>query len=244
VGIENPMVVLNSTDGITSDPRVRQALNMAIDRVALADQLFGGYAEPSRCQPVAPQALGYNDSLEPYPYDPDAASALIQEAGVEGETVSFVTSDVFTKGREMSEVIASYWREIGLDVDMDLPDFDTYLEHLYAKGPDHPAAVYVSSSTDLLEAAAASRQLTTEGIQSAYSNPEVDGLYEQALETVDSDERDATYSEALSIACEDAALVNLLHVEDIYGTSERLQWEPRFDGAVYGPLFHDMSVSE
>ncbi|MEM6832038.1 MAG: ABC transporter substrate-binding protein [Pseudomonadota bacterium] len=62
------------------DPRVRRALNMAIDREAVIDVFLGGIPDvPS--QPALDMAFGYNETLAPLPYDPVAAKALLAEAG-------------------------------------------------------------------------------------------------------------------------------------------------------------------
>jgi len=240
VGIENPMVILNTAAGLTQDPAVREAMNLAVDKDALAEQLFGGYAEVSRCQPTSPTALGYAPDLEPYPYDPERARQLIEDAGAAGERVDLVTSDVFTNGRELAQAIAAYWTDAGLDVEVHVPEFNSYVEDLYAKGAERPAAVYVSSSTDLMDAGAVARQLTTDGIQSAYSNPEVDQLFAEALNTEEPDARARLYQEAVAIACDDAALLNLLNPQDLYGLSERLEWQPRYDSALF---FEDMKLA-
>jgi peptide/nickel transport system substrate-binding protein len=49
------------------------------------------------------------------------------------------------------------------------------------------------------------------------------------------------YHKAIQIAHDEAALVPLVNLEDIYGLSERLQWEPRLDGKM---LAYEMSLAE
>lgn len=67
-------------DGPISDVRVRQALNYAVDKDAIAQVLFGGHT-PTAGQPVPRNAPGYDPNIKPYPYDPDRARALLAEAG-------------------------------------------------------------------------------------------------------------------------------------------------------------------
>ena len=62
------------------DVRVRQALNYAVNKEAYIEAFFGGYAQPAS-QPTIAGVFGYNESLAPYPYDPDRARALLAEAG-------------------------------------------------------------------------------------------------------------------------------------------------------------------
>lgn len=232
-GIENPMVILNTMAGITSDVRVRRALNLAVDKRALAAQLFRGFAQVSRCQPVAPASIGYDRTLAPYAYDPAQARRLLSAAGATGKTITLVTSNVFTKAREIAQVLDAYWTAVGMRVDVRIPEFNTYLDALYAKGANHPDAVYVSSSTDLLDASAAERQLSSSGNQSVYRNPQVDALFRRAQAEPSIQKRAALYKQLLRRACQDAALVNLLHPLDLYGASSRLVWQARFDGRVY-----------
>jgi peptide/nickel transport system substrate-binding protein len=232
VGFENPTVVLNTGFGITKNVNVRKALNLAIDKNAIAKSLFGGYAAVSNCQPLSPSSFGYNTSLKPYPYDPNQARSLLKAAGADGKTITLISSDVFTNGPQLAQVIASYWTAVGLKVNMQVPQFNDYLKDLFAKGADHPDAVYVSTSSDLLDASSASRQLTSSGVQSAYSNPAVDRLFTQAEGTADQTKRKSLYASALKTACNDAALINLITPKDIYGTSKNLQWTPRFDGSL------------
>ena len=67
-------------DNPLADARVRQALNMAVDRQSIVDILMGGRTVVAG-QPATTSAFGYNPSIAPYPYDPVAAKALIAEAG-------------------------------------------------------------------------------------------------------------------------------------------------------------------
>ena len=67
-------------DGPTHDVRVRRALNMAVDRQRIIDQLLGGTTVPTG-QPAPKLVLGYDPAIKPYPFDPAAAKKLLAEAG-------------------------------------------------------------------------------------------------------------------------------------------------------------------
>ncbi|MFL2770001.1 MAG: ABC transporter substrate-binding protein [Rhodospirillaceae bacterium] len=62
------------------DVRVRRAMNYAIDRETFIKILLSG-TTTAPSQPVTPDAFGFNPDLEPYPYDPERAKALLAEAG-------------------------------------------------------------------------------------------------------------------------------------------------------------------
>ena len=64
--------------------RVRQAANYAINKEAIVNDVLEGTAAVAAGPTPPAFAWAYNESLEPYPYDPDKARALLAEAGAEG----------------------------------------------------------------------------------------------------------------------------------------------------------------
>src|SRR6185436_9526726 len=112
-------------EGITADENVRKALNLAVDKEAIAKQVYGGFAHVVNSQLLAPSILGHNSDLEPFAYDPDEAKRLIEEAGVAGETITLVgeSSGRWLNDRELVEAIAGFWTEAGLEVDLQTPEF-------------------------------------------------------------------------------------------------------------------------
>jgi peptide/nickel transport system substrate-binding protein len=238
-GVENPIMILNATGGVTEDPRVRQAMNYAVDKEALADDLFEGYASVAQCQIMSPQIEGYNDSLEGYPYDPEQAQELLAEAGAEGASVQIVgTSGRWLKDRETVETVAAYLNEVGLQAQPEIFEFDEYLNRLF--GEVRPDSVYVTSSNELFDA---DRQLSAyyqlDGVGDSNEDEELDGWVDQAREETDPEARQELYDQATQKACDEAYFLFLLHIEDIYGMSEDLDWQPRVDAKM---LVKDMQL--
>ncbi|HEY3484835.1 MAG TPA: ABC transporter substrate-binding protein, partial [Ilumatobacteraceae bacterium] len=241
-GQENPIIILDVDDGITADPNVRRALNLAVDKAAIAEQVYGGYAQVVNSQLLAPSILGHNDSLEPFPYDPDEAARLIEEAGVAGQTITLVgeSSGRWLNDRELVEAIAGYWTDAGLEVDLQTPEFGAYLDILFDR-ENRQDAIFVSSSNDILDP---SRQLNTyyasTGIGSSNSNEELEALVQEGQATLDQDARDGIYQEAVAIAADGAYFTFLVSNEDLYGLSERLEFTPRVDSKL---LVKEMAVT-
>jgi peptide/nickel transport system substrate-binding protein len=69
-----------------ADRRVRQAMTMLIDRDRLIDEVMLGYAATAT-GPFNPGGKQFNPEVEPWPYDPERAMALLVEAGFEERTV-------------------------------------------------------------------------------------------------------------------------------------------------------------
>lgn len=241
-GQEHPIVILDADDGITADPDVRLALNLAVDKDAIAETVYGGFAEVDAGQLLSPSIVGYNDELEPYPYDPDQARQMLEDAGVAGETITLIgeSSGRWLNDRELVEAIASYWTDAGLTVDLQMPGFDEYLDVLFDT-ENREDAIYVSSSNDLLDA---DRQLATyyhaDGIGASNSDQELADLVDRARTELDPEAREPIYHEALQLAYDQAYFVWLVNNEDIYGLSERMEWTPRVDAKL---LVKEMSVT-
>ncbi len=229
-GLEHPVMILNSFDGVTSDVRVRQAMNYAIDKQALADNLFGGFAAVDDCQILSPSFFGYNPDLKPYAYDLEKAKSLIADAGAEGAQIDIVgEAGRWLKDREVIEAVANYWSEAGLKPNVQIFEFDEYLNRLFDRDTRAPA-IFVSSSNELLDA---SRQLSAfyaiDGNGASNKDEEMDSLITQARTETDEGKRESLYQDAVKRACDNAYFAFLLNNEDIYGMSKRLDWTPRVD---------------
>ncbi len=99
----------------TENKLVRQAMNYAVDRQGIVDGLFDGFARLSTGF-VTPGNLGFDASIEPYPYDPDKARELLKEAGFEnGFEIGFSCPiGAYTNFEEVCEAIAAQLEEVGI----------------------------------------------------------------------------------------------------------------------------------
>lgn len=241
-GLETSVLILSTENPATKDPRVRLALNLAVDRQALADSLFVGRATPTRGQLVNPRAFGYNAALEPYPYDPEAARALLKEAGAAGATVVLVgESGRWLKDREMIEAVGAYWSEIGIKPDIRIEEFSQWLTQFFDQA-QRPDSIFVVSSDELLDADRPMTVALESGV-SAASNGDLDMKAKiiAARTETDVEKRKALYAEIAATARDGAYLLPLLNHQDIYGLSERLKWTPRTDGKLF---VKEMTVTE
>jgi len=102
-----------------ADPRVRQALNYAVDKAPIVAVLLGGHTRIAG-QPAPHYAHGYNPNVHPYEYDPDKAKSLLKAAGYE-QGFSFV-AEVVLGGSTSATPIYSYMAQqlakIGVDMEV------------------------------------------------------------------------------------------------------------------------------
>lgn len=101
------------------DPRVRLAMNLAVDRQAIADIVLHGTTTPAN-QPGTPLTFGYNPDLPPISYDPERARNLLTEAGYPNGF--FVRADAVTAGNANASLIFQLVQQglRGIGVDMEL----------------------------------------------------------------------------------------------------------------------------
>ncbi|WP_253949400.1 ABC transporter substrate-binding protein [Mangrovicoccus sp. HB161399] len=241
-GLETSVIVLSTENPVVEDPKVREALNLAIDRPALAEALFAGLAQPAPGQLVNPKSFGFNPAIEAYPYDPEAAKALIEEAGATGQTVTLVgEAGRWLKDRELIEAVGAYWTEAGLNVDIRIEEFGEYLNQLFDKEL-RPDAIFVVNSDELLDA---DRPLTAAmeygASYASNADEEMAAMIKAARSETDVEARTKLYAEITQKGHDLSYLVPLLNQEDIYAMSDRLSWTPRIDAKL---LVKEMSVAE
>jgi peptide/nickel transport system substrate-binding protein len=233
LGLEHPIVILNADGGPTKDVRVRKALNYAVDKAALAEGLFEGYAQIAQGQLLSPSFFGFNKDLGPYPYDPKKAKALLKEAGAEGATVELIgTAGRWLKDREVVEAVAAYWEAVGIKAKVRIFEFNEYLNRLFDR-KTRGDAIFVVSSNELLDADKSfSAYYRAGGIGSSNSDKELAALIDNARTETDFNKRASMYHKAVTHTYDNAYFVWLLNIEDIYGVSDSVNWSGRVDAKI------------
>jgi len=240
LGLEHPIIILNADAGVTKDVKVRKALNYAVDKEALAEGLFEGFAQIAQGQLLSPSFFGFNKDVGPYPYDPNKAKSLIKEAKAEGATIELIgTAGRWLKDREVVEAVAAYWDAIGLKTKVRIFEFNEYLNRLFDR-KTRGDAIFVVSSNELLDADKSfSAYYRAGGVGSSNSDTVLAELIDTARTETDFNKRALLYHKAVKRAYDNAYFVWLLNIEDIYGVSEKVQWSGRVDAKI---LMSEMSV--
>ncbi len=113
------------------DVRVRRALAMAIDMNSLVKAVYQGTGTPTAAL-VPPSLWGHNDSVKPYPYDPEGAKKLLAEAGYpNGFSTDLwaipVARAYMPDGRRAGEMIQADWAKIGVTAKIVTYEWGEYL---------------------------------------------------------------------------------------------------------------------
>jgi peptide/nickel transport system substrate-binding protein len=127
-----------------ANPKVREAMQYAIDRQTIIDTLMGGATKPLQSTVNPPN----NDpSLQPYPYDLEKAKALLKEAGYENgfELLFQTTADGFGSDKEISQLIAQDLEKLGLKINLEVIEENKLWELLETH--DHPGIMFLGLGT-------------------------------------------------------------------------------------------------
>ena len=129
--------------GPVKDVRVRQALNLAVNRQEILDTLLHGKGKPAAVFPSSPISIGYPADLKPYPYDPAKAKKLLAEAGYpNGFSIKLfaLPTGGFTQYLQLAEIVAGYWEAIGVKTSIVPTDIGAF-RPLYIANPQKPEIV-------------------------------------------------------------------------------------------------------
>ena len=114
------MLGLNTTMGPTADVRVRQALSYAVPYEDIIEGIFAGKSRVS-AGPVPLDGQFHDSSLWPFSYDPEAARALLAEAGyADGFEITLDIASGVSTTEQIAVVLQSAWRDIGVTMNINL----------------------------------------------------------------------------------------------------------------------------
>lgn len=132
----NPQFALRWDNPLLADSRVRQALQKATNTEAIIDTIYQGRFEAATSV-LSKGATGYVDLSDKLTYDPEAAEALLDDAGwivgddgireKDGQRLELTTwvSAVFPLNQQLDELVAKQWEQIGVSLLIDTPDAAT-----------------------------------------------------------------------------------------------------------------------
>jgi len=225
-------LILNAKEGPFADKRVRQAANYAINKEAIVNDVLEGTAAVAAGPTPPAFAWAYNESLEPYPYDPEKAKALLKEAGAEGAELTFYVTEGGSGMLDpvaMGTAIQADLQAVGLNVKIETYEWNTFLGNvnpgLEGKA-DMAEMAWMTNDPDTLPYLALRTEAWPDkgGFNSGYySNPEVDKLLEAARASTDQGERARLYQEMQTIVQEDAPWVFVANWKQNAVTSNRVQ---------------------
>ncbi|MEO3472231.1 ABC transporter substrate-binding protein [Roseomonas sp. CAU 1739] len=223
------------------DPRVRQALSIAINRVALAERAMEGGAEPAG-QIAPPGYIGNVPDLAIPRYDPARARALLAEAGYPqgfGLTIH-CTGDRFAGDARSCQAIGQMFTAIGIKTEVETLPSAIFFRRANRGPPGEPefsASLSMFFTTTGVAPEGMSTILRTwnpalnhgASNRGRYSDALLDRLLGEIETTLDDSRREALTEQAVRRAMEDVAIIPVFFVRSAWGTARNITLTPRGD---------------
>jgi dipeptide transport system substrate-binding protein len=138
-GLNVGYLAYNTLQPPFDNPRVRKALNMAIDKKAIIDVVFQGSGQIAK-NPIPPTMWSYNDAVKDDPYDPEAAKAALAKEGITNLSMKVwampVQRPYNPNARRMAELIQEDFGKVGVKVEIVSYEWGEYLSRSRAKDRD------------------------------------------------------------------------------------------------------------
>ena len=213
---------LNVNEPPLDDVKVRQALNLAIDKQNLATSVLADQVVPAYGI-LPPGFPGFNPNLRGYEFDPERARQLLAESKYGDDLDNFPLITMTTSGSfgasvslDMEVVLQMWKKNLGIDAEFQQTEFATFLRDLHKRRfqmfdigwiADYPDP---ENFLDILFHSESSNNHTN------YSNPQVDSLLEQARTETDEAVRFRLYNQAEQMIVDDAPWVPLWYSGERY----------------------------
>jgi peptide/nickel transport system substrate-binding protein len=215
------IIDLYAKSGPLANPRVRQAINYAIDQKTLVKQIMGGYGEVSQAQLPGSEISGFCPSVKAYPYDPTKAKSMLAAEGVKpGTTLHFQTSNGYIVNDTLvAQAVADMLGKVGLNVKVDVLDLGRYFSAYATSSQREDMFEYRLAASPQMDALIQYAHFTsyTTIHTTGYANPAFDAAYAKALAIpIESSKRAAAVCSMASILKTDAPEVFGFEPPDIW----------------------------
>jgi peptide/nickel transport system substrate-binding protein len=209
------------------DKRVRQAMNYAIDVDSIIKNVLDGNAQRI-AGPIAKDMFGYDPSVQPYPYDPNKARALLNEAGLgDGFAITMNTpSGRYLKDKETAQAIAGYLDKVGVKVDLQVLEWANFATKLQNKGL---APLYYVGNLAWTQDAdnGVDSFFRTGASQNFVEDEQINSIIKQEQSTTDQQRRLELFKQMQPLIVDSANFMYLFQVNDIYAVrQDRTDWKP------------------
>lgn len=235
-GIGFQGMYLNNKKGIFTNQKLRNALDLVIDRDAIVKVALRDTAVPAGGA-ISPGSWAYDDSIEPKERDIEKAKELMKEAGYENGFEFTLTIPPLAVEKQLGQMIQSMAKEAGITVNIEIVEFGTMLDKMDSF--DFDATRLGWSGRVDPDGNMFALLHTTGSINYGYSNPEMDKILEQAREETDQTVRKELYLKAAKLAQEESPFIFIYHEKDFKAYKNNVVDYKLFPDTMM--RFHDVS---
>lgn len=214
------LLTLNTTSPPLDNVKVRQAIAYAIDRQSLIQNLLLGFGKIAHS--IIPEESWSYSTGQTYSYDPARAKQLLSESGVRINTpIVYKLSGSTIAGRQYAGVIQNQLKEVGIPVEIETPELNTLLDELRRGNFQIAYSQWVGGNQDpifykdLFATSEIPTQTRPSRNRSRYSNPELDPLLDEAVNTFDRQRATELYRRIQEIVSRDVPVFPMWYQSNI-----------------------------
>lgn len=234
------LIVRHTEGSVTADPKVREAIDLAINKEVLADHINKGAAIPTRTGTPFGVTGAHPELNNSFVYDPERAKKLLEEAGYkDGVEINLQSPNGrYTLDSDVAQIIATMLEEVGFKVKLELMENSHYLDVYDAH--QNKELFLIGLSNSLFDGSHALEYFHTEGAKGMtdYSNPEFDKLFDLSEENMNLEEREQQLQKMQEIVAEDRPNINLYQMKTAYGIRDHITFDASLTEHFYVPNIH------
>ncbi|WP_108257523.1 ABC transporter substrate-binding protein [Mangrovicoccus ximenensis] len=221
-----------------TDPRVRAAIDKAIDRGTMVEIVLEGLGKPAN-QGMPPGFFGYSEDIPQPDYDPAGAKELLAEAGYpEGFQMDlYCTGDRLPGDAAICQGLGQMFSAVGIETNVNAISRTVYFP-AQARG-DYSVSMNGWGTLTGEAAYTLGSQVHSADPEKGlgaynrvhYANPELDALIETGAAEMDEDKRRGIFEEAMEMTAEARVLIPIVQLQSVWAAQAGLlDYTPRIDG--------------
>ncbi len=229
-GVAPELLALNYASPKLKDPKIRQAMIYAIDRVNICKQVLAGQCTTplTNIRQISPTWSIPTTGVTSYDYNPDKAKQLLSEAGWDPNTqLILLTRTGRSYVDKAMTIVQGQLAAVGVKVTLQNVDTGQLLD-TWKKQDDSWQAAWNSGADFTLDPIAmqtyalCSARYPAGGNTSQYCNPDVDALFAKGVTQTNQDERAATYKDVFTRLQQDPSEIYLYVVNSISAFNKKI----------------------
>lgn len=233
LGYQGITINIGNVDGVGQPPKrrdtplsqnakVRQALDLAIDRKGLVQTVFNGLYDAA-CSPISPKSQFSSPAAQACPpYDPAKAKKMLADAGVQTPYAFTMLVSNNPATLRLAQALQAMVKDGGFDMTIQPVEYSTLLDQ-QDKGQFEVLQLGWSGRIDpdanITNFVATQASLNVSG----YSNPSLDKVLQQARQTNDLEQRKTLYGQAVTTLQQDEPIIYLYRQSNLTGVTNKVK---------------------